>query len=118
MAIILKKGSAHKHMAWFTTCGTCESKLKILDGDPCSTPEVCYNCDANQYYMRYICPVCGEKNVAFTSSSFGIEGNAIYKEIVLKEEDREDMRSWNDKTVKGYSKEELDWIMNRSKWGF
>ena len=57
---ILRKGTAHMVKAWFITCDTCESELRIIEGDPLAG-ETCYNCDASQYYIRYICPVCGER---------------------------------------------------------
>lgn len=110
MAIILKEGEAHKHMAWFTTCDTCESELKILQGDPLATDPVCYNCDARQYYVRYVCPVCGSRKKAFTSSSFGIKGNARYTEIILEKEDREEMEHWEEikDTIDTEDKEFID----------
>lgn len=111
--IILKEGKMHKHMAWFTTCEICNSELKILEGDPKSTPQVCYNCDASQYYIRYICPVCGQKRKAYTNSSFGVKGNAVYKEIILEKEDREEMASWKD--CGEISMEDLEWITDRSR---
>lgn len=116
MAIILKRGAANKARAWFCKCDTCESELKIIQGDPCATDEVCYNCDANQYYVRYICPVCGAMNVAHTSSSFGIEANAEYKEIILTKEDREEMNSWRQSEYRNkFNKEDRDWINNRCR---
>lgn len=108
---ILKEGKAHKHFAWFTECSICESKLKILEGDPCSTYETCYNCDRRQYFVRYICPVCGSMELAYTDSAFGQKANAKYEEIILKKEDRDDMESWNDRET--LSEEESVWINNR-----
>ena len=108
---ILKEGKAHKHMAWFTTCDTCNSELKILQGDPLATKEVCYNCDARQYYIRYICPVCGSHKIAKTRSSFGDEANAKYQEIILEKEDREEMETWDKVEIK--SRSDLEWINNR-----
>lgn len=93
---ILKEGKLHKAMAWFTKCSTCGSELRIIQGDPWATKDVCYNCDARQYYIRYICPVCRSKNRAYTNSSFGVVGNAKYKEIVLDEEDRNEIENFGD----------------------
>lgn len=114
MATILREGKLHKHMAWFTTCDTCGSELKMLQGDPLATEEVCYNCDASQYYIRYICPVCGSKKKAYTNSSFGIKGNATYKEVILEERDREDIRSW-DNIKADLSNDDKEWINNRCR---
>ena len=111
MAIILKEGKLHKHMAWLTTCDTCGSELKILQGDPLATDPVCYNCDASQYYVRYVCPVCGSLKKAYTNSSFGIKGNATYKEVILEEEDRKEIESWE--YQEKLSDEETKWIENR-----
>lgn len=111
MAIVLREGKANKHMAWFTACDTCGSELKILQGDPLATKEVCYNCDASQYYIRYVCPICGGLKKAYTSSSFGIKGNAKYKEIILEKEDREEMESWKYQEV--LSEKETNWVNNR-----
>ena len=111
MAMILKEGKAHKHMAWFTTCNTCESELKILQGDPLATKPVCYQCDRSQYFIRYICPVCGSHKVAYTASAFGTKANAQYKEIILEEEDRKEMESWE--LQESLSDDELNWINNR-----
>lgn len=108
---ILKEGKAHKHMAWFVKCDTCESELKILEGDPLSTERVCYNCDRRQYWVRYICPVCRSKNVAYTNSAFGEVANAKYEEIILKKEDRDDMANWDDRET--LSVDDLEWINNR-----
>lgn len=94
MAIILKEGKVNKHMAWFTTCSTCGSELKILQGDPLATEEVCYNCDARQYYVRYVCPVCRGLKKAYTNSSFGIKGNARYEEVILEKRDQMEIGSW------------------------
>ena len=51
---ILKEGRAHKRRAWFHTCDCCTSELRIIEGDP-QAGKTCYNCDALQYYIRYIC---------------------------------------------------------------
>lgn len=111
--IILKEGKLHKHYAWVTTCSTCGSKLKILQGDPWATPEVGYNCDARQYYIRYICPVCKQMKEAHTGSVFGVKENATYEQIVLEEWDREEISSWNNR--ERLSEEELAWINNRAR---
>ena len=109
---ILKEGKAHKHMAWFVTCDTCESDLRILEGDPLSTEDVGYQCDRRQYFIRYICPVCGSKKVAYTASAFGEAANAEYKEIILEKEDREEMEAWNDiRNLR--TEEQMRWINNR-----
>lgn len=112
---ILKEGKAHKHMAWFCTCDTCESELRILEGDPLSSDHVCYNCDASQYYIRYICPVCRSLRKAYTSSSFGVKANAQRKEIMLIKEDREEMESWKNFDADTLSDEEKKWIANRNR---
>ena len=71
---ILHEGKLNKRMAWFVKCDTCGSELRIIEGDSNATKEVCYNCDANQYYIRcdanqyyirYICPVCCSNNKAW-----------------------------------------------------
>lgn len=113
MAIILKEGKLHKHMAWITTCDTCGSELKILQGDPLATNPVCFNCDASQYYVRYVCPVCGSLKKAYTNSSFGIKGNAMYKDIILEEEDRKEIESWeNQEKLKA---DEEAWVSCRAR---
>lgn len=109
---ILKEGKLNKRMAWFTTCDTCGSEIRILEGDPFSTLDVCYQCDRRQYFTRYICPVCNSKMVAYTASAFGEKANAVYKEIILKKEDREEIESWKD--MECYpTDDELEWITNR-----
>ena len=90
---ILHEGNLNKRMAWFVECDTCGSKLRILEGDP-HAGELCYNRDASQYYIRYICPVCKAKNAAWTRSSFGVKANAEYKGIILKQEDRDEINNW------------------------
>lgn len=93
---ILHEGKPNKRMAWFVKCNICCSELRIIEGDPHATKEVCYNCDANQYYIRYICPVCHSKNAAWTESSFGVKANSQYKEILLNEEDMNEINNWGD----------------------
>ena len=90
---VLKEGKAHTRMAWFHTCEVCDSELRIIEGDP-QAGSTCYNCDASQYYIRYICPVCRSKNIAFTASSFGKKANAEYKKITLNMEDRDEIDNW------------------------
>lgn len=113
---ILKEGRAHKKMAWFCTCTYCGSKLRIMDGDPMATHKVGYQCDRGQYFIRYICPVCKGKGIAYTGSRFGEEANARYEEIMLDEEDRKEIDSWYSDKEKGYLKdtgltdEEENWI--------
>lgn len=109
---ILKEGKLNKRHAWFTTCDTCGSELRILEGDPYSTPDVCYQCDRRQYFTRYICPVCHSKKVAYTASAFGEKANAEYKEIILEKEDREEIESWK-QNVYHISNDDLSWITNR-----
>ena len=113
--IVLKAGTAHKHKVWLTTCDTCESELRILQGDPLATDPVIYNCDWRQYSVRYICPICRAKGRAKTIEYAGFdgEGNAIYKEDVLTKEDREDIEHWNDLGYANLTKEEIEWISNR-----
>ena len=108
---VLKEGKLNKRMAWFTTCSTCGSELRILQGDPMATKEVCYNCDASQYYVRYVCPVCRSLEKAYTNSSFGIKGNARYEEIVLNDEDRDELSENANGT--DYLSMEEEWISNR-----
>ena len=111
---ILKQGKAHMHKAWFTTCRTCESELRILEGDPLASPRVCFNCDASQYYIRYVCPICGAHEEAHTSSSFGVKANARYETIILNREDREEMANWADQRNK-VTGDDLEWIENRNR---
>ena len=115
MAIVLKEGKINKHMAWFTTCSTCGSELKILQGDPIATDDACYNCDANQYYIRYICPVCKTEQKAYTKSPFRkAEPNARYEEIILEEADRNEMATWEE-VEKTLTEEDKKWINDRSR---
>ena len=111
---ILKEGRMHKRLAWFTTCSCCESELRIIEGDP-RAGETCYNCDAMQYYIRYICPICDHHNVAYTSSSFGKKANAEYKEITLVEEDREEIRNWGIRTDVVKNAEDVRFLHDRSR---
>ena len=111
---ILKEGKTHKHNAWFATCECCESELRILEGDPLAG-ETCYNCDTRQYYVRYICPVCGHQNKAYTSSSFGMRGNAEYREIKLTEEDREEMNEWELTQYLVEKEEDKLFLLNRCR---
>lgn len=116
---IINEGKVHKANAWFTTCDTCNSELRIIEGDPMAG-DTCYNCDANQYYIRYICPVCGEKKKAWTNSSFGVKANAKYKEIVLQKEDREEIENF-DKIRESMMKDGIDesvenHLKNRSRY--
>ena len=112
---ILRKGTAHMVKAWFTTCDTCESELRIIEGDPLAG-ETCYNCDASQYYIRYICPVCGERKTAWTRSSFGVEANAEYKNIILNKEDREEIEKFKDlENRKGLTDEDVIHLSNRCR---
>ena len=92
---ILHEGNLNKRMVWFTTCDDCGSDLRIIEGDP-HAGVTCYNCDASQYYIRYICPVCGGFKSAWTESSFGIKANSKYEEIVLEQEDRDEIDNWGD----------------------
>lgn len=109
---ILYEGKEHKKMAWFVKCDTCGSKLRILEGDP-HAGELCYNCDASQYYIRYICPVCKAKNAAWTRSSFGVEANAEYKGIILRQEDRDEINNWGDSS--DLMEDEIKHINNRCR---
>lgn len=111
---ILKEGRAHKKYAWFHTCDCCESELRIIEGDPLAGG-TCYNCDESQYYIRYICPVCGHHNIAHTKSSFGIEANARYEEIVLLEEDRKEIDNWGKQMDVVGNSEDLLFLHNRTK---
>ena len=111
---ILKEGRAHKKYAWFHTCDCCTSELRIIEGDP-QAGETCYNCDASQYYIRYICPVCGHQNVAYTNSSFGKKANARYEEIVLVGEDRKEIDNWDIQTNVVKNDEDLKFLHDRSR---
>jgi hypothetical protein len=111
---VLKEGRSQKRNAWFTTCGCCESELRIIEGDP-QAGGICYNCDAHQYYIRYICPVCGHRNVAYTDSSFGIKANAKYEEIILVEEDREEIDNWGIQSDVIKNSEDLKFLLDRSR---
>lgn len=113
---VLKEGKLHKRMAWFVSCSCCGSEIRILDGDPMATKPVCYNCDASQYYARYICPVCRSKEVAMTDSSFKDNGNAEYKEIVLTVEDRKELLYFDsfDPEI-CLTEDEIKWISSRHR---
>lgn len=110
---ILYEGKAHKRYAWFATCDTCNSELRILEGDPMAG-STCYNCEADQHYIRYICPVCGGKKTAWTRSSFGEKSNAEYKEIVLNKEDQEEIDNFSI-VARWFGEDELKHIMNRAR---
>lgn len=111
---VLKEGRAHKRSAWFVTCDCCTSELRIIEGDPRSGATL-YNCDASQYYIRYICPVCGHRNVAYTNSSFGIEANARYEEIILVEEDRKEIDNWGVQKDVIKDNEDLLFLIDRTR---
>lgn len=111
---ILKEGRAHTRRAWFATCSCCESELRIIEGDP-QAGETCYNCDASQYYIRYICPVCGHRNVAYTNSSFGEKANARYEKITLVKEDREEIDNWGIQMDVIENSEDLEFLRDRSR---
>ncbi len=111
---ILKEGKTHKRCAWFATCSCCTSELRIIEGDPLAG-ETCYNCDVLQYYIRYICPVCGQRNTAYTSSSSGKKANARYEVITLIEEDREEIDNWGVQTEVVKNTEDLQFLRNRCR---
>ena len=92
---ILHEGNLNKRVAWFTTCDDCGSDLRIIEENP-HAGVTCYNCDASQYYIRYICPVCGGFKSAWTESSFGVKANSKYEEIVLEQEDQDEIDTWGD----------------------
>lgn len=109
---ILHEGTAHKARVWITRCDTCESDLRIIEGDP-HAGDICYNCDASQYYIRYICPVCGGLKTAWTESAFGMKANATYEKITLELEDRNEIKNWGDGS--DLSECEINHINNRSR---
>lgn len=90
---VIKEGKAHKKMAWYYTCPNCDSKLRIIDGDP-SVSRVFYNCDRRQYWIRLYCPICNAKLMPHTASAFGEKANAEYESIILTEEDREEIKNF------------------------
>ena len=65
MAIILKKGEAHKAHVWTTECDLCESKLQLFEdlSDPAVAEFGCAG--TNTVYISYVCPVCGESQRAY-----------------------------------------------------
>lgn len=111
---ILKEGTKHMANAWFHTCDVCESELRIIEGDPLAG-KTCYNCDAQQYYIRYICPVCGGHNVAYTNSLFGEKANAVYREITLTKEDREEIDHWAIPMEVLGNKKDMEFLANRNR---
>lgn len=111
---ILKEGRAHKRYAWFATCKCCNSELRFIEGDPYAG-DTCYNCDAYQYYVRYICPVCRAHNIAYTASSFGVKANAEYKEIMLTGEDREEIENWEERNAVLKDIEDAKFLSNRCR---
>ena len=109
---VLKKGEAHLHTVWTSICPYCDSKIRILDGDPMS-----YHQWSGQYgvhyIFRYICPVCGGQVEQKTYHNY-IE-NTIEREgdVKLTKEDREEMESWSDiswDTYKDMDESDRDFI--------
>lgn len=111
---IVKMGEANKAYVWKTKCSTCESILEFVNGnDPLCGKEVCYNCDASQYYTRYVCPVCHSHKVAFTNSAFGKKGNAEYDKRVVKKGEFDLPETMENPIL---TDEDVAWIENRSRY--
>lgn len=87
---VLKKGKAHLHTIWTSICPYCDSKIRILDGDPMSYYEW-----HGQYghVLKYICPVCGGQ-VEHRSHSNSNKGIEREENVRLTKEDREEIESW------------------------
>lgn len=106
---IVVEGKAHTGNVWTTVCPVCDSELRIIEGDPHAS-RLYYNCDRNQYWIRYKCPVCGELEIAQTAA-FGKKANAKYEYGVrLTEKDREDMATWPEQRDDGLTMEELEFF--------
>lgn len=65
MAIILKRGEAHKMHVWTTECDLCESKLQLFeDLDDPAVAEF-GSAGTNTVYISYVCPVCNQSQRAY-----------------------------------------------------
>ena len=65
MAIILKRGEAHKVHVWTTECDLCESRLQLFeDLDDPAVAEF-GSAGTDTVYISYTCPVCGESQRAY-----------------------------------------------------
>lgn len=89
---ILSEGKAHKAKAWTSTCKYCDSKLRILEGDPMSYVEW-KGINGIEYQFRYICPVCNQPNEQRTYHSESMDEIEV-EEVILDQEDREEIESW------------------------
>lgn len=65
MAIILKKGAAHKAHVWTTECDLCESKLQLFEDLTDPAVESFGSAGTSTVYIAYTCPVCGESQRAY-----------------------------------------------------
>lgn len=65
MAIILKRGEAHKMHVWTTECDLCESKLQLFED--LTDPSVAEfgSAGTNTVYISYVCPVCNQSQRAY-----------------------------------------------------
>lgn len=89
---ILVEGKAHKANAWTSVCPFCESKLRILDGDPMSFKRW-RGTEGVEYDFHYICPVCREQVEQHTYHNHASDTIEV-EEVTLNREDREEMESW------------------------
>ncbi|MBP5595020.1 MAG: hypothetical protein J6Y02_06535 [Pseudobutyrivibrio sp.] len=112
MAKVLKEGTLNKRDAWFCTCNTCGSELRIIQGDPIATDPVIYKCDVGVYRIRYICPVCGQKELAETGPDMYISAKhkAHYKTIIIDQDDLLEIDEWNKVDL---TDEDKEWINRR-----
>lgn len=96
---VLVKGEAHKSMQYITECLFCDSRIRILKGDPMSTAEEWDGRNGRSTYrLNYICPVCGCQNEAAETVYASDHNVAKMKRenITLTKEDREEIASWKE----------------------
>lgn len=111
---VLREGHANEQYVWEHTCDYCDSDIRIIEGDPRAS-RLFYNSDRQQYWIRYICPVCGSQNIAMTASAFGTpEANATREKVVLSKEDRKDMDTWEETKIEAVSMDDLEFLTDAS----
>lgn len=65
MAVIIKRGEAHKMHVWTTSCDLCDSRLKLFEDLSDPAVEKFGSCGTNTVYVTYTCPVCNETQRAY-----------------------------------------------------
>lgn len=94
---ILYAGKAHKRTVWYPVCEFCETKVRIMEGDPYANR---FRNNYNPFIaLKWKCPICEQFNEDYEVKP---------KTEILTKEDREEIETWESTDVSAEDKKELN----------